>query len=145
VSHLPPEDQPDVVWIGPVGPIPVYHDDDPRLADDRAAWSAARKLAQAMITADELLEGLTHPDWRVRHDVVERLVARAGDDERMIPALLVAVQDDPYWQVRDAVIMALRWPDDERVQSVLRSAQRDPHEEVQWSANYKMTQFGMIG
>ena len=88
MGKLPPEDQPDAIHIGPVGPIPIFHEDDPRLADDRAAWSAARKKAQAMHSADDLLDGLTHADWRVRHQVIDRLIARARDDARTLPVLL---------------------------------------------------------
>jgi hypothetical protein len=82
VKELPPEDQPDTFSIGPVGPIPIIHDDDPRFAEDRAAWSAARRKAQAMHSADELVRGIGDPEWRVRHEVVDRLIARASDDSR---------------------------------------------------------------
>jgi HEAT repeat protein len=105
MDELPPEDQPDTIQIGPVGPIPVFHEDDPRLADDRAAWASARRKAQAMLSADELLDGLADPDWRVRHEVVDRLIARAREDPRTLPALLRAAMQDEAWQVRDAVTM----------------------------------------
>jgi HEAT repeat protein len=142
VSGLPPDDQPDEVYMGPVGPIPVHYDDDLRLADERAAWSNAAKIAQSLITADELIGGMRHSNWRVRHDVVDRLVARAGDDDRAIPTLIAAIDSDPAWEVRDAAVMALRWPDDDRVRAVLERALDDGHPEVRWSASYKLSQFG---
>jgi hypothetical protein len=45
MQDLPPEDQPDEVWIGPVGPIPIIDEDDPRFEEERAAWSAANRKA----------------------------------------------------------------------------------------------------
>jgi len=42
MDDLPPKDQPDVVWIGPVGPIPIHYEDDPRFEEERAQWSEAR-------------------------------------------------------------------------------------------------------
>ena len=141
MSGLSPDDQPDEVYIGPVGPIPVHYDDDPRRVDERAAWSVAAKIAQSLITTDELIDGMSHADWRVRHDVVDRLVARAGDDNRTIPTLVTAIDSDPAWEVRDAAMMALRWPEDDRVIGVLKRALSDSHPEVRWSASYKLSQF----
>ena len=142
MSGLPPDDHPDEIHIGPVGPIPVHFDDDPRLLEERAAWSRAARVAQSLITADELIGGMSHVDFRVRHDVVDRLVARAGDDDRTIPTLITAIASDPAWEVRDAAVMALRWPEDERIRAVLERALDDSHPEVRWSASYKLSQFG---
>jgi hypothetical protein len=80
MRDLPPEDQPDEISVGPVGPIPIIHDDDPRFEEERAAWSAATKKAQALHSAEELLEGVRDPDWRVRHEAIPRLVTRWKDD-----------------------------------------------------------------
>ena len=107
MPELPPEDGPDEIWVGPVGPIPVHYDGDPRRIDDQAAWSKAAGRAQAMHSADELLQGLVDPDWRVRHEVVDRLIARAREDHRTLPALLKALAEDPAWQVRDAVAIRM--------------------------------------
>jgi HEAT repeat protein len=142
MNEMPPEDQPDVVYIGPVGPIPIFHDDDPRLAADRAAWSAARRKAQAMHSADDLLDGLTDADWRVRHEVVDRLIARARDDPRKLPALLQAATGDIAWQVRDAVTIRLHEFEPEKVRPVLLAALADPSPEVRWSASYALDQLG---
>jgi HEAT repeat protein len=140
VADLPPEDQPDTVSIGPVENIPIIHDDDPRFEEERAVWSAARKRAQAMHSPDELISGLSDADWRVRHEVVDRLTARGKDDPRTIPALLRAVLHDPAWEVRDAAVMAVGWFEDDRVTEALRAATSDPHPEVRWSAEFKLAQ-----
>jgi hypothetical protein len=80
-----PHDQPDAIDIGPVHGIPIIDPDDPRFQSERHAWSEARARAQAMHSADELLQGLRDDDWMVRFEVVDRLVARAHDDERTVP------------------------------------------------------------
>jgi hypothetical protein len=82
MEDQPPEDQPDEIWIGPIGPIPIIDEDDPRFEADRASWSVARRKAQALHSAEELLEGITDVDWRVRHESMPRLVARWKDDPR---------------------------------------------------------------
>jgi HEAT repeat protein len=107
VVSLPPEDQPDTIDVGPITGIPVHYENDPRFESDRQAWSLARRRAQAMHSADELLAGLRDEDWRVRSEVVDRLIARARDDVRTLPALLAAAIDDTSWEVRDSVVMAL--------------------------------------
>jgi HEAT repeat protein len=142
VPELPPEDRPDEFWIGPIGPIPIQYEDDPRLDEDREAWSQSTARAQAMHSPDELLDGLVDADWRVRHEVVDRLIARARDDHRTLPALLKALANDPAWQVRDAV--AIRLGDFERdaVLPSLLIAQADPHPEVRWSVEFSISQLG---
>jgi len=82
MNELPPEDKPDVVWVGPVGPVPIHYEDDPRFEDERVAWSKARKKAQALHSAEEGLKGVTDDDWRVRFESVDRLAARWHDDGR---------------------------------------------------------------
>jgi HEAT repeat protein len=142
MDELPPEDKPDVIWIGPVGPIPIIDEDDPRFDEERAAWSAARRKAQAMHSADDLLQGLTDPDWRVRHEVVDRLIARARTDARTLPALLRAATEDDAWQVRAKVTMRLIEFDPEAVRAVLLGALTDSSPEVRWSARYALDQLG---
>jgi HEAT repeat protein len=134
VTTLPPEDQPDVIWIGPVGPIPVHYDDDPRLEEERAVWSAAQAKAQAMHAPDQLLAGLEDADWRVRLEVIDRLAARAKDDPRTPEALARTLAHDAAWQVRDTAAMALAWFITDEVVSALRDALRDPNDEVRRSA-----------
>jgi HEAT repeat protein len=143
MTSLPPEDQPDVVSIGPVGPIPIIDDDDPRFAEERAAWSSATAKAQALHSADELVSGLHDPDWRVRHESIDRLVARWPDDPRTLPTLLELAEHDPVWQVRSAATMPLTRFDPERVVPVARGVMEDSVAEVRWAANFVLFQFGL--
>ena len=140
--RLLPEDQPDTIDIGPVKDIPVFHEDDPRLEEDQQKWSAAAKKAQALHSPDELLSGLRDPDWRVRHETVDRLIARAKDDPRTIPTLIQAASSDDSWQVRDAVVMRLPDLHSQEVLGALRIATEDEHPEVRWSAAYALTSAG---
>lgn len=140
--ELVPEDRPRTICIGPIRNIPVVADDDPRLAASRAAWSAATRTAQALHTADELLAGLRAHDWRVRHQSVDRLVARWPRDRRTLPALLHAAVRDRSWEVRDAVVMRLDEFDRGAVLAVLRTAAHDVHREVRWSARFALFQAG---
>jgi HEAT repeat protein len=140
--QLPPQDQPDTFDIGPVKDIPVFHEDDPRLEEDQEKWSAATKEAQALHSPDELLSGLSDPDWRVRHETVDRLIARAKNDPRTIPALIQAASSDESWQVRDAVVMRLPDFHSQEVLEALRTATEDEHPEVRWSAAYSLNQLG---
>jgi hypothetical protein len=143
MSFVSPEDQPDQIWIGPVGPIPMHYDDDPRTASEREAWHTATGVAQALSSPQGLLEGMSHPDWRVRHEVVDRLVAKGRSDPRTLPALLGCLASDPSAAVRDKVGMAMtRFPDDDRVVPALRGALDDPDDDVRWSATYALTQLG---
>jgi HEAT repeat protein len=143
MSKLPPEDQPDAIWIGPIGPIPVVDDDDPRFEEERVAWSVARAKAQALHSADELLAGLNDPDWRVRHESVDRLVARWKNDPRTVDAVLKAAATDPVWQVRAAAVMRVSDFEPDRVRQILLSALQDGHQEVRWSAKYVLGQLGL--
>jgi HEAT repeat protein len=139
-----PEDEPDVIYVGPVGPIPIIDDDDPRFEQERAAWSAATTKAQSLLSTEELLSGLRDPDWRVRHDCIDRIVARWKDDPRTVDAVLKAAAEDPAWQVRDNAMMRLREFDRERVRPVLLSGLRDTSEDVRWSAQYVLEQLGLV-
>jgi HEAT repeat protein len=143
VSHLPPEDQPDVIWIGPVGPIPIHYEDDPRFEEERALWHDANVRSQAMLTADELLAGLENGDWRVRHGVIDRLIARASDDERTVPALIAHLHHDTHCAVRQHVAMALTaFSYDARVVDALRKAASDEDADVRWSVAFSLFQLG---
>jgi HEAT repeat protein len=138
-----PEDQPDTIDIGPVTDIPVFHEDDPRLEEDKEKWSAATKTAQALHSPDELLSGLGDQHWRVRHETVDRLIARAKNDPRTLPALIQAANSDESWQVRDAVVMRLHDFRSSNVLEALRIAAVDTHPEVRWSAAYSLNQLGV--
>jgi HEAT repeat protein len=136
VDRLPPEDQPDVFYVGPVGPIPIIDEDDPRFSEDRAAWSTARAKAQALHSPDELLRGMTDPDWRVRYESVDRLVARGHDDPRTAPILRSVATDDEVWQVRSRATMCLSEFDSEGTRSVLIAGLEDPSPDVRWAAHW---------
>jgi len=141
VTEQPPDDQPDEIWIGPVGPIPVHYVDDPRLERDRAAWRNAAAVADGLVTADELLSGLGNGDWRVRLWVIDRIVARASSDERVVPELIEHLKEDPAWQVRDRIAGALaEFPAEQRVIEALVIAEADEHDEVRQSSAYALEQ-----
>jgi HEAT repeat protein len=141
--RLPPEDRPDLVDVGPIKGIPILHEDDPRFVQERAAWSAATRRAQALHSADDLIGGMSDRDWRVRHESVDRLIARARDDVRTLPTLLQAATTDEAWQVRDAVVLRLHEFDPDAVLPALRLAEQDPARAVQWSARYSIFQLGL--
>jgi HEAT repeat protein len=140
VPCLPPDDQADTIDVGPVRGIPIIDDDDPRFESERRAWSLARAKAQAMHSADELLGGLRDDDWMVRHEVVDRLIARAGKDPRTGPALVAAAQD-PAWQVRDEVVLRLRYLGPDGIEAI-RAALNDEHPDVRDSARLALEMLG---
>lgn len=143
MADLPPEDRPDEIWIGPIGPIPTIDEDDPRFEEERAAQSAANRKAQALHSADELLEGVREEDWRVRYESVDRLVARWSADAHTIDALIEMASADPAWQVRCKATMRLDEFDPERVEPTLRRGLADPNEDVLWSARFILFQLGL--
>jgi HEAT repeat protein len=140
MTEQPPEDQPDVFSIGPVGPIPIIEDDDPRFVDERASWSRARAKAQALHSADELLSGVVDLDWRVRHESIDRLKARWHDDARTLPALLEVAERDEEWRVRGRAMMALCDFEIDRVEATARRGLGDESEDVRWSSNFVLFQ-----
>jgi HEAT repeat protein len=95
-----------------------------------------------MHTPEQLLVGLVDDDWRVRHQVVDRLAVRAEADDRIVPALVAALRDDPAWKVRDAVAMRLHEFDSDQVIDALRRALHDSHPEVRSSASFSLAQLG---
>jgi HEAT repeat protein len=144
MNDLPNEDQPDEIWIGPVGPIPVHYGDDPRLESERQAWKDVSATVDRLRTPDELLEAFNGQDWRVRVWVLDRLVALAKKDERLVPAMVEHLNADPAWQVRDRVAtMLARFPSDKRIKSALREALGDSNSDVRESAIYALAQRGL--
>jgi hypothetical protein len=139
-NDLEPRDE---IWIGPVGPIRVWDENDPEFIAERAAWHEPRARAQAMMTVEEHLTGLGDSNWRCRHEVIDRLVARGKDDRRTLPALLNVLTTDPAWQVRDAVAMTLHEFPPADVEAALRKAENDAHPDVRWSAQYSLSQLGL--
>ena len=77
-------------FIGPIGPIPIVSEDDPR----RVAARAASRVAQAAVDCDDLIAlVLKHPDAIVRMEAVPRLKARFPNDNGAHDALMQAVTD----------------------------------------------------
>src|SRR5437870_6204070 len=83
----------------------------PRFMADQAAWHEPRAHAQAMVTVDEHLASLGDPDWRCRHEVIDRLVARGKNDAAR--------------QVRDCIAMKLHEFPRTDVEAALREAEKD--------------------
>ena len=91
---------------------------------------------------DDLLGGLYEDDWRVRHEVVDRLIARGKGDPRTLPRLLDAATSDPAFQVQCAILMRLSEFDRRAVLPVLHRAAVELHAEVRWSARFSLNQLG---
>jgi len=141
MNDLPKQDQPDEIWIGPVGPIPVHYADDPRLDSERRAWKEAATRVDGLNTPDELLEALSSDEWQVRVWVIDRLMARASNDGRLVPALIDHLIADPAWEVRARIAIKLtRYPGDRRVNAALHKAQGDSNSEVRESVTYALEQ-----
>ena|SRR6266568_7518373 len=78
------------LWIGPIGPIPVIADGDPR----RDASRKASRIAQAATTCDELVALVqANPDPLVRMEAVPRLKARFPTSDASRAALVGALRD----------------------------------------------------
>ena len=61
----------------------------------------------------------------VRHESVDRLIARGRQDERTLPALLDAAVADPDWRVRDKIVIRLHEFPGASTVAVLREALAD--------------------
>jgi HEAT repeat protein len=142
-SNADPEDWPATVEPGRRASAPIVADSDPHPQDEKSAWFAAARTAQDLYTADELLWGLRHHDWHVRVESVSRLIVRARNDERTLPALLEAAIHDRSWDVRDAVVSSLTDFPSGSVLPVLQAAAHDPHQAVRWSAEFALFQMGL--
>jgi HEAT repeat protein len=143
-SHRPPEDRADAIYLGPVGPIPIFQDDDFRLEKDHARAKLNAAIADAMHSAEELLEGVReHPDEDVRCRAVPRLVARWRTDPRTDPALLEGLAEEASSYVRDDIAIALGSFDEPRVVTALRAALNDENQDVGWSAEHSLAQLGI--
>ncbi|MGG5260350.1 HEAT repeat domain-containing protein [Phycicoccus avicenniae] len=142
MATLPPEDQPDVLRIGPIA-VPIIEDDDPRYLEDQAAWSSARRAAQALHTWDELEGGTRHADWRVRCEAIVRLAARWPDHPGTLSRLLALASADAQPEVRGTAVMRLVDFPTRAVQSSLEVAAFDTDPDVRWSANYALHQHGL--
>lgn len=130
----------DEIWIGPVGPIRVWDVNDPQYIAEQAAWHEPRARAQAMITVEDHLAGLADPDWRCRHEIIDRLVARGKHDPRTLPTLLNLLRSEPAWQVRDCIVTRLDEFPADSVEAALRAAMNDEQPEVRQSARFSLNQ-----
>jgi HEAT repeat protein len=90
-----------------------------------------------------LLAGLDDPDWRVRHEVIDRLAVRAEADPRTAHALIRVLATDPSWEVRSTAAMAIKRFPSPDVVAALRAACHDPHEEVRESAEFSLNQIDL--
>jgi HEAT repeats len=140
--ELPAEDRARTTAVAPIDGVPAPAEDDLGRADETSAWSAATRLAQALHSADELLWGLRHHDWHVRHQSVDRLIARGQRDGRTLPALLEAAVRDRAGEVRRAVVMRLSDLDPAAVLPVLQAAAHDCDRSVRWAARLALFQKG---
>ena len=105
-------------------------------------WSSATATAQALHTWEELRQGLSHEDWRVRHESVIRISARWRNDPRTLPAILQMAVEDPISEARDSAVMCLTDHPGEAANATLERAAHDPDAEVRWSANYCLAHHG---
>ena len=140
MKHLPPEDLPDELTIGPVEHIPIIDADDPRFEAERSAWSRARVRAQALHSVDDLLDGVADDDWRVRFESIDRLVARWRKDSRTPLAVMRVAEHDPVWQVRARAMGQLDEFDPHLVRRALLRGLKDPDETVRSSARFALDQ-----
>jgi HEAT repeat protein len=120
----------DSIHIGPIGPIPVVSENDPRRVD---AIAAAR-IAQRATTCDELIElVLGHENAITRMEAVPRLKARFPEDAGALVALLSAVRDSDEG-VRCAAISAVSDLNLPQAPELLFEALRDPEPDVRFFA-----------
>jgi HEAT repeat protein len=85
------KDDGESIWIGPIGPIPIVADADPKLVAGRES----ARVAQAAIDCVDLIElVLHHPDPIVRMEAVPRLKARFPNDTSSQHALIHALKDE---------------------------------------------------
>jgi HEAT repeat protein len=126
------------IWIGPIGPIPVVADDDPR----RLAAIESFKVAQAAIGCDDLIAlVLNHADPIVRMEAVPRLKARFPNDSLAHDALVRAVTDRDE-AVRCAAIDAIADLALPIAGDLLAGALKDPEPDVRFFAALGLQQLG---
>jgi HEAT repeat protein len=97
------KDEDPSLWVGPIGPIPILADDDPRLV----ARHRASRIADSAVECPDLIELiLRHPDPVVRMEAVPRLKARFPKDGAANDTLIRALRDEDE-AVRCAAISAV--------------------------------------
>lgn len=137
-------DEPDVMWVGPIGPIAVFHDDDPRLQQRFASKRAAEARAKAIPDLDSLFEALSDTDAYLRQFCAHEISRRGRDDGRYVPRLLQLLRDDPDGGVRIKAAFALCNvdPGAQAIEALRHSAASDDNEGVRWSARFALFQLG---
>ncbi len=118
------------IQIGPIGPVPVVSQDDPR----RVAANAAARIAQAAVERDDLVDlVLHHGDPITRMEAVPRLKARFPQDPAAQQALLDAIRDSDEGVRCSAIsaVTSLRLP---QAADLLFAALRDPEPDVRFFA-----------
>jgi HEAT repeat protein len=147
-SDLPWEDQADLeevhnasrIMIGDIE-ISVRVPGDPRYDLLDAIRRRDVRVAQRMVTADELLDGLRHGSEIVRGEAAIRLRARHADNRQTIPALIALLSHDPSGDVRFLATMQLgHFGADPRVRTALEAARQSDtdgtvREEAEWALN----------
>ncbi|MGK2876751.1 MAG: HEAT repeat domain-containing protein [Nocardioides sp.] len=137
-----PQNQPDVLRIGPIT-VPILEDDDPGYLDEQAALSPATRTAQALHSWDELNGGTQHMNWRVRREATTRLAARWPDHPGTLPRLLALATTDAQPEVRGNAVMCLVDFPTHAVRATLEVAAHDSDPDVRWSSNYALHQHGL--
>jgi HEAT repeat protein len=128
----------DDLVVGPIGPIPIVSQDDPR----RVAARAASRVAQAAVDCDDLIAlALNHPDALVRMEAVPRLKARFPDDRGAQEALMRAVRDDDD-AVRCAAVSAVADLALPLAGDLLATALNDSEPDVRFFAAIGLQQLG---
>src|SRR4051812_39787915 len=83
--------RPEEIWIGPMGPIEITGEDDPR----RRAANRASKIVQAASSLQDLIDLVENsPDPRVRAQAIPRLSARFRGVETALKVLIHAIDDE---------------------------------------------------
>jgi tetratricopeptide (TPR) repeat protein len=107
-----------------------------------------------MHSADELVAGMGHDDWLVRCEVIDRLLARAPEDERTVPVLLEHLRRDESSEVRGAIASALWWlapsprggqlhRQHDMIVETLIASERDLDSDVRWHVQDSLYEFGL--
>lgn len=97
-----PDEQPPAgeMWIGPIGPIRILANDDPRIIARQLAEGRAAAVLTDLTTVEELVAALSHEDLYVRRGAVNRLIKEGLADAEAAAALLVTLRQDPDVIVR---------------------------------------------
>ena len=121
---------------------PRAHPTSPEWANEREAWLAAGRVAQAAHSLEDLAALVTtHKDFRVRCEAIPRLRARFPSDKRTLAALTEAARSfDP--EVRETALGALTDVGGKAAAAVIvaRLTDRDP--DVRAAAGQALAQLG---